>query len=118
MSAETISRMKLDAVVPSVTVFPAISSATKQRESWVCAGQFYHKNRTWEKSLGSVERIPEECLGGLVGREQHDVEIFLGDQVPFHPEAELIAAGSGKDQRGNIDSKVRNLQTVADDDSG
>lgn len=51
-----------------------------------------------------------------MGRDLYDVEIFLGDQVPFHPETELIAAGGRKDQRRDIDPKVRDLQTVRDHD--
>lgn len=51
-----------------------------------------------------------------MGRDLYDVEILLGDQVPFHTETELIAAGRRKDQRRDIDPEVRDLQTVRDHD--
>jgi hypothetical protein len=51
-----------------------------------------------------------------MGRDLYDVEILLGDQVPFHTETKLISAGGRKDQRGDIDPEVRDLQTVRDHD--
>ena len=53
-----------------------------------------------------------------MGRHLHHVEIFLGDQVPFHFEAELVTPRSREDQRRNIDSEIRDLQPIADDDIG
>lgn len=51
-----------------------------------------------------------------MGRNLYDVEILLGDQVPFHTETELIASGGRKDQRRDINPKVRDLQTIRDHD--
>ncbi len=52
-----------------------------------------------------------------MGGHLHHIEVFLRDQVPFHPKAELIAAWGGKHQRGNIDAEVRNLQSITDDNA-
>ena len=51
-----------------------------------------------------------------MGLELHHVEILLRDEVTFHPQAELIASGSGEDQRGDIDAEIGNLEAIADED--
>jgi len=56
----------------------------------------------------------EELSGCLMGRDLYDVEILLGDQVPFHTETELVATGGRKDQRRHINPEIRDLQTVRD----
>ena len=48
----------------------------------------------------------------------HHVEVFLRDEMALHPQSELIPAGSRKDQRGDIDAEVGNLQTIQDVDIG
>ena len=50
--------------------------------------------------------------------ELHHVEILLCNQVSFHAETEFIAARSGKDQRGDVNSKIGNLEAIGDDDVG
>src|SRR5215216_516337 len=54
----------------------------------------------------------------LVSRHLNDMEVFLRDQMPFHPQPEFIATGSGKYQGGDIDAKVGNLKAVADGNIG
>jgi hypothetical protein len=51
-----------------------------------------------------------------MGRELHDVEIFLSDQVTFHPETEFVAARGGEHERRHIDAEVRNLEAIGDHD--
>src|SRR5512146_1800963 len=49
-----------------------------------------------------------------MGRHLHDVEILLRDEMPLHAEAKLISPGGGEDQRGDVNAKIRDLQTVSD----
>jgi len=51
-------------------------------------------------------------------RHLNHVEIFLRDEVPLHPQSEFVTAWRGKDERGNIDAEVGDLQPVGDDDIG
>jgi hypothetical protein len=50
---------------------------------------FYHTHGTWEKALttsheeGDTQR--PEILCGLVSRHLHHAEVFLRDQMAFHP---------------------------------
>jgi len=64
-----------------------------------CCGQFYHREAGGRNGLARrLRRLP-------VGQLYH-MEVFLGDEVAFHSQPELIAAGSGEDQRGNVDAEV------------
>ena len=70
-------------------------------------GRFYHKNRRGEKRANcEVTLRNTEELRRLVCRELHDIEVFLGDQVSFHPETKFVATGCGENERGYVDPKV------------
>jgi hypothetical protein len=51
-----------------------------------------------------------------MGWQLHHVEVFLCDEMSIHAKTKFIAPRSREDQRGNVDSEIRNLQAVADDD--
>jgi hypothetical protein len=51
-----------------------------------------------------------------MGWQLHNVEVFLCDEMSIHAETEFIAPRSWEDQRGNVDTEIRNLQAVTDDD--
>ena len=65
---------------------------------------------------GAAEKWYGEDLGRgfrLMGRHLDHVEVFLSDEMAFHPQPEFVTPGGGKHQRWNIDAEVGNLETVA-----
>lgn len=63
-----------------------------------------------------------EPLGGRFScsgiRCQHDVEILLSKEMALHQEAEFIATGCRKDEERDVNTEIRDLETVADFDIG
>ena len=80
--------------------------------------------RTCETSSTTEERRggTGNWLGGRLSclrvRHLHHTEVLLRDEMALHPQSELITAGSGEDQRRNIDAEVGNLQAIQDVDVG
>lgn len=50
-----------------------------------------------------------------MGRQLHHMEVFLCDKVSIHTKTKFIAPGGREDQGGNVDTEIRDLEPVADD---
>ncbi len=50
-----------------------------------------------------------------MGRHLDHMEVFLGNKMAFHSQTKLIAPWCGKDQGGDVDTEVRNLEAVSND---